>query len=75
MSISLVANVPYKLVIRCVIDVVKCYGKLNHTKARSEMPAMYADHVNNILPQLISYKLELVAGIFLQISWGFNLLQ
>jgi hypothetical protein len=50
MTISLVAYVPYQLIVRSIEYIVQRYGQFNDTQASSEMASMDADYVNDVLP-------------------------
>ena len=54
MTISLVADVPYQLIVRSIIYIMECRGELYHTQAGPKMTAMNAYNINDILPQLIT---------------------
>jgi hypothetical protein len=48
-SIGLMTDVPYELVVRCVINIVKGYGQFYDTEARAEMSSVYTHHIDDIL--------------------------
>ena len=50
MPVSLVTDIPYKLVVRGIIDIMQRYRKLHHTQAGREMAAVHTYHVNDELP-------------------------
>jgi hypothetical protein len=54
MSVSLMANVPYQLVIWGIIYVVKGNGQFHHSKAGSKMTTMYTHHIDDVLPQFFT---------------------
>ena len=52
MSVSLVAHIPYQLIIWCVQHIVQGDGQLYHAQAGAKMPAMNTYAIDNELPQL-----------------------
>ena len=47
--VSLVAHVPYQLIIRRIIHVMKCRCQFHHPQAGAEMTSMHTYHINNVL--------------------------
>src|SRR4030095_6260675 len=62
MTIGLVTSVPHQLIIRSIIDIMECRGELHHAEACPKMTAMNAYNINDVLPQLIAYMVDLCTG-------------
>lgn len=54
MAVCLVAHIPNKLIVRCVINIMQRHGKLHHTQAGAKMAAMHTNHINNILAKFVA---------------------
>jgi hypothetical protein len=57
-----VTYVPYNLVIRGVIDIMKGYGDLNYSEAGAEVSGVIAYLIDYMLPELIAdpHKVQLI---------------
>ena len=77
-SISLVAYVPYQLIVWSIKYIMQCHGKLHHPEAGAKMPAMNAHAIYNELSQFVTHLLQLVfiqlsqviRGIYLAQQWS-----
>jgi hypothetical protein len=67
MSISLVPDVPDKLVIGSVENVMKGNRKFYHTQAGTKMTPVQANYINDVLTKLIHQLLQLLPGQGLQV--------
>src|SRR5690242_3496869 len=73
MPICLMANVPHKLVVGGIENVMQSHRKLNNAQAGPEMAAIHRDIVNNELPQFVAelhqlnriQLFEVIRGIYL----------
>src|SRR5690349_1430840 len=61
-AISLVTNVPHQLVVRSVVNVMKSCCQFDHTKTGAKVTAMHTDHINDILPELITNLVQFFTG-------------
>jgi hypothetical protein len=60
MPICLVANIPDKLIIGSVKNMVKRYGQFDDSQAGTKMTAVQAHYIYDIMPQFIRQQLQLV---------------
>src|SRR6185295_12879307 len=67
MAISLVTNVPYQLIVRRIVNVMKCGSQFDDAKAGPKMPAMNADYIYNILAKFITNLVEFFSWQLLQV--------
>ena len=75
MAVSLMPDIPYQLVVRCVEHVMQGNGKLYYTQAGGKMAAMHAHHIDDILPQFVAELIELVTSQTFQVIGGTDLAQ
>lgn len=68
MAISLMAYVPYQLVVRRIVYVMQCHRQFYYAKAGAKVAAVYTYHVNNVLPQFIAHLMQLLTAQFFQIG-------
>src|SRR5258705_5090430 len=66
-TISLVPDVPNQLIIRRIVNIMKCGSQLNHAKAGAKMAAMNADYIYNILAKFITNLVEFFSWQLLQV--------
>jgi hypothetical protein len=43
------------------------YGEFDHSKAGTEMTAVYAHHINNELAQIVAYLMQVLLAKFLEV--------
>jgi hypothetical protein len=62
MAVCLVTYIPYNLVIRSVVDIVKGHGDFNYSEAGAEVSGVIAYLIDYMLPQLIAdpHKVQLI---------------
>lgn len=53
MYVALVAHIPYNLVLRQVVNVVQCQGKLHHAQVGCQVTAGPGYRVNQEFPDLL----------------------
>ena len=59
MAISLVAYVPYQLVIGGIKNIMQCYSQFNHAKTGAKMAPINTNYINNILAKFIANLVQL----------------
>ena len=60
MPVSLVAHIPYQLIVRCIEDIMQRHTQFYNTQARSKMASMYTYHIDNILAQFVAHLVQLL---------------
>ena len=72
--ISLVADIPYKLIIRRVENVMNGNSQFNGPQAGTQMAGVMRNHINNVLPNLAAQYWKIIilqlAQIFRRIDGG-----
>src|SRR5436189_1229644 len=75
MPISLVTYIPNQLIVRGIIDVMKCSGQFHYAEAGPEMAAVHANDINNILAKFVTDLVEFFPWQLLEIGRGINRFQ
>ena len=72
MPISLVADVPYQLIIGGIEAIMQGDGELDHSQAGREMTTMNADRIYDILPQFGGYLVQLFPAKLFKVGGGID---
>src|SRR5690606_18470347 len=75
MPVSLVAYIPYQLIVGGIKNIVQRNGKLHHTEACAKMPTMNAHHIHDVLAQFFTNLQQLILTQFLKVVGMIDLLQ
>src|SRR5688500_2925812 len=68
MPVGLVANIPYQLIVRSVINIMERSGQFYNAEAGAKMAPMHTYYINDVLPQLVAELVELFTGQFFKVS-------
>ena len=75
MAVGLMAHIPYDAVIRGIIDIMKGYCQLYHTKARSQVAGVHGEFFHDEMSQLVTELWQLVNLQLAQVIGGLYLIE